>query len=1365
MITDCTKTNTGKLLAAVIAMLMVVCAVAIVAMPSDVDAYTPVEGKSLAEDVTISDADDLVALATDGVIVVDKDATITLNGDIGTADAPVDVAFILNADLTIKSAQGQNYDLFIKTTKTTVTSGSSNYSSLVYFNANGLSFNIENATVSLDNGSTTNLTKALFNNQYAVVGGYDATVSIKNSDVTFAQSGSVISGGSGSAWFGATVKKSYLNVENSDLTFNGTSGFMDTIVSTTDSSMTFSEVEVGLVFADGSSVSDLTYTVESSKTQGIAFKGTSSVSNTTFDIKSANTNSNENRAYAMLYDGANVTMDANSVLKAASVKVAGLDTSDWNGTVTTGVAAMPKITGGTIEGATFMDSTGTAADANPASYTLSGVTLKGESNIAAGATVSVPTGSTVTIPAESSLTVSTDATLFNGGNVNAKAGTLTLEGSLIASPTSTTSGVSWNETNMTVYDGAAIEDKDGKTVIPDDYKSYAESQEVTTFSELVDAINSGIEMITVPASTSAPMTISSDLEIPYGTTVIFGSAPASGAEYNSADTILTVAAGATYTVSGDVEVYGGVVVEEGATLVVETELTADSIYVKGSMENSGIVNVTGMIDVETTGTVENSGDMYLGAASNVDGTFENSGAVGVYNNAANVTISGTGTFDNLSGGVVGFPVNTDTVTGVTYDVTMTTDITQSTQFGSLQNVIVPEGAVLTVQRTATLTINGTLTVLGTLNVEGQLVIASNAGAQLIVDGTVNVNTTGNNQGKIVIGNTEEKGIATVNGTVNVTDGSAVEVAENSALVIDGTMTFQAGTTLTSGQQAPVAALDEIGDKKAVPAQGIVVSAGATLTLNGDLKDNVAIRNYGDITVDNSASDAETPGSLKVLMGSADATVTLTSFRLEGTNSFSVSDSGLIFKDRTRTADAIAVTYINTVEFKAGTQAVILNGGVVFTESVTSKTTNSTTAYTNKLNVEGSVSAAFTDRNSTENVAVAECADMNVTGSKAVTVTGTLALGANVEMNNAGNLEVSGTVTNTATGAQIIQNTGEITVTGLITASKEIAGTGVINAAKYTITSGTPAVTTYNYSTLEAAVPAVADAANTATKTILVMGEITVKENLDVPAGITINHAKDAKLTIDRDATVTMQAGSKMTSAKEQVVVDGTLTFNDKTNDATTKTVSDVTVEDEAKNGYRTYTNIYSALAEATDGQTVTVTKDTGLVVIDENLTVPAGVTLVVPSRAVSLYLEDGVTLTVDGTLKTDLAIFAEHTFGTTATNVEAATGVTAKQSSAIVVNGTLQVAEEIGFAYGNNSGTVTTVADGYTGVSIADDAPIYGAYYSVDGYTVVSTLAIASGNTDIIGAVVVNGPVNAGDVTFTGTDEFTGIVIGNNATV
>ena len=638
---------------------------------------------------------------------------------------------------------------------------------------------------------------------------------------------------------------------------------------------------------------------------------------------------------------------------------------------------------------------------------------------------------------------------------------------------------------------------------------------------------------------------------------------------------------------------------------------------------------------------------------------------------------------------------------------------------------------------------------------------------------MNVNTNGNNQGKIVIGNEEEYGYATVNGTLNITDGSAVEVKAyldntNSkvygALVVNGTMNIQAGTTISSNVTAPAAEKEEVGNKAYVPAQGIVVSAGANLTINGDLNGKVAICNYGNITVDNSASTLaadKTPGSLEVRMASTDATVTLTSFKLDATadNSFSVTDDGLIFKERTRTAEDIAVSNVNKIEFTAGDKSVILNGGLVFTETVTSKTTDSKTTYTNKLNVDGSVSASFTGE--VEKPAYADSVVMTVTGGKAVTVTGALNLGANVAMTNAANgtFDVSGTVTNTATGAQKIINNGTVTVTGLITASVAIDNKNVINAAYYVITSGTPAVTTYNYSSLETAVPAVAAETNTATKNIRIYGTVTVKENLDVPAGITIDvSTSGAKLIIDKDATVTMQAGSKMTSNKMQVVVDGTLTFNDKTNDATTKTVSDVTVEDSNKNGYRTYTNVYNALAEATDGQTVTVTRDTGVVTLGENVTVPAGVTLVVPHNAVPLYLKNGVTMTIDGTLDTEYPVYAQNTFGTSAMNV--ANDVT-KQSSAIVVNGTMMVAEDIGFHYGKNTATPTAIVDTVTGVSIAAGAPIYGAYYTMDGYTVVSTLAIASQNVaDILGDIVINGAVNAGDVTFTGTDDCENIVIG-----
>ena len=330
--------------------------------------------------------------------------------------------------------------------------------------------------------------------------------------------------------------------------------------------------------------------------------------------------------------------------------------------------------------------------------------------------------------------------------------------------------------------------------------------------------------------------------------------------------------------------------------------------------------------------------------------------------------------------------------------------------------------------------------------------------------------------------------------------------------------------------------------------------------------------------------------------------------------------------------------------------------------------------------------------------------------------------------------------------------------------KQITNNGIISAAYYEIVtgSGTSKVTTYTYSTLEAAVPAVADASNVNTsKDIKIMGSsdypVVVKNDLEIVKGVTVTLDRDAKLVVgasdNRDIVLTVADGSKMTSAKNQVEVFATLTFVNKTNDATVGTISDVTVEDESKTGSRTYTNIYTSIAKSNPGDVINVTRSTdeGYLELDKNLTIPDGVTLVASDRYDALLLKNGVTLTIDGTLVAEQAVYAEKLFGITAMNV-----VGEKESSAIVVNGTMKVASDVSFAYGNNTAATSTAY-----ASIATNAPIAGAYYEIENYKVVSSLKIAADSVENIQSdITVNGPVVAGDIVFNATDDCTSIVIG-----
>ena len=860
-----------------------------------------------------------------------------------------------------------------------------------------------------------------------------------------------------------------------------------------------------------------------------------------------------------------------------------------------------------------------------------------------------------------------------------------------------------------------------------------------------------------------------------------------------------------------------VTIDEGVTLTfgTNTNTTGASAYftndgkyvVKGTLniyssgENNGLITIDGgVINIEGAAVeelrdcnpvFENAGTIIVNsiAASSADNTvitvvggglLSNTGSIGAASESLSRTaaITGSGWVENAGNGAIGILVNAAHVEGLTYEVNLSQDITGPVTYPSYQTVIVPEGTTLSIKNVASVVINGKMIVNGNLIIEGgqgtngKLIIAGgDAGAQaanLEVNGTITVQ----DGGSLAIGNndTNGKGAATVSGSVVAQDGSFVNV-DNGKMTVSGTMDMQANSNLAVAADG-VLAVDEAGT---LNIAGYIATDGATVT------------NSGSVTIANGSSDAmaaeATFGDLTVKIAASSASVNVDSFIMKADTSLTITDDGLVlFTDRDNNKSVVSGDAVNTVTIDGLTTGAdyATVSGLVVNESTTSRldSNGTTRTFTNTMIVSGTfgVSLAYVNsqaptENDTSVVALTldgGDAKVSVTAGKTtagIDVTETLATGSYVDFVNAGDLDVTGTVTvaKTATNNGVIDVTGN----GIITVSKNaMTNNNIVNAAYYVIKNGSGAneVTYHNYSTLENAVPAVADASNTNTsKTITIMGKVSVTENIDVPAGISIvfetNRSDSNALTIgssnNRDVTVNMAVGSRMTSGNAQVVVEGTLEFADKTNDSTRNTVSDVVVEDPAKNGSRTYTNIYTALANAQDGDVVEVSRTTGYVTLGQSVTIPAGVTLYVPQRTASLLLEDGVTLTIDGTLETEMDVLAETKFGVTAKN---ATVGDNQKSSAIVVNGTMKVDNRLGAAvYGDS-----TAAPGQNDTaSMIAGAPIYGAYYAIDGYSVVSTLEIAFADVaDITGNIVVNGVVTVGDLTFNATEDCTAVVIG-----
>ncbi|MFT0898608.1 beta strand repeat-containing protein [Candidatus Methanoprimaticola sp. MG2] len=849
----------------------------------------------------------------------------------------------------------------------------------------------------------------------------------------------------------------------------------------------------------------------------------------------------------------------------------------------------------------------------------------------------------------------------------------------------------------------------------------------------------------------------------------------------------------------------------------------DEITVVGSSDdairnyviNNGVMYLSALTveDVSSKRITEftNAGELYLtaettttGAAGNYviapNATFENTGAI----YGENAEIIGGGSFVNTNGDV-GCKVSTATITGTMSVEEISGKTSGSRTYGALQELVIPEGKTWTISKANEITINGKLTVYGTLVVEGTLIIAG-AGdgsndAILDVDGTVTVAKDATLQIGKIANSKNYKASATIDGTFNL-DGKLDLVCTP----IDGLYGNYVDGFAVVGSMT-------VSKTGAIFKDEGIMTVYGDLTVNGSFDDAVIV-NKGVITIDNSKAEAAGNGEVQIGMYANGAVLNIDSFKFvnSGTevspdwNYIQVTDKGAILKAgksgdgntamkiKDENANYFVIDGASLEVTGAATlDSAAFTGKLVITESISSKTITiggeKATQYTNKMDVSGSASTTVSYTKdvgaSADDTVSVVGADMGMMGGVTSTssdskykfvggveITDELTIGKYLRMVTAGVIDVSGTVSNLVKGSATIANGGEITVTGLITTLNGITG-GVVNAAYYEITTGTGdnESTTKNYSAFASAVDAVTVEGNTADKIVEVMGKITIKENVTVPAGVAVifdSSADTNTLTVGttteegRAVTVTFAKTATMRSASEQVIVNGTLTFEDKTNDLTRDTVSDVTVEDEAENGKRTYTNIFTAIQNSSAGQTITVTKETGNVEITQSLTIPEGVTLYVPADAVSIVLDDGVTLTIDGTLMTELDVLAETMFGTSAMDLDAVEGgADAKRSSAIVVNGYMLVSLDVatsGLKYDNST---AVAGDGYS--SLIAGAPIYGAYYTYDtDWAAVSPVDKAIAVIDKISdKIVLNGPITLGDIAFTGTDDCDEIEVSN----
>ncbi len=834
---------------------------------------------------------------------------------------------------------------------------------------------------------------------------------------------------------------------------------------------------------------------------------------------------------------------------------------------------------------------------------------------------------------------------------------------------------------------------------------------------------------------------------------------------------------------------GGVTISAGSVTVAGNVVSGDGTASEIAAAISGISG-----DVVLSGVTVTSGDLTLGGTVTIKNT-----ALTV-NDDATVTIKGTVKQDKttiseeaiIGAGSVSV-LSGATITGVNLSNTLAVDIDESV----MSNTEVA-GDFTTTGTQTIYTINQIITVApgktwtlvpgADVVIQGKLVVPE--GSKIIISEGAKLTLNAKNA------------IASIEGDIEVNDGTtsypagefivtmgAVEFGASAT--IDGKLTVGADGKVKIAQDA-ILTIGETGILETTDGK-IIVDKSGTFVLNGKINSTLAIENSGTVKFDSAVAAANAVTIDQMVDGAVVDVVKFTAVKSTESGTLStatikISDKNLQFASYKEGKETKYVTNMGeynelTLSAKVTTTAisdvagasikdvkVVSNATSVSKDKADSPATGiyNKKVWTKTMDIAGTLGTGYTltDAGTTAPTINAK-AELTGTYSATATrayavVSGSFTLAENAEFATVSGayVKVTGTL-DAVTDKSKLTNNGKIVVDKAGEVLNRNAAVSNITGTEYVVSmkdSTGSTVKVFHYVTLDAALKLVgADI-----KEIKVCGTQAVTEDATLPAEVTLTVAGDITIGMEAGDTakLTIAKGAKVKGAVD-ITVYGTLYAEDKSNIASTSgIVSDVYSEEigadgkAPKNGWAEWTNLASAVSSGAN-KTITVSKTDDYVEIANNLTIPAGTTVIVPSDAKGLLIKNGVTLTVAGILRTEVDVFAEAAFDTVAKNIESTPNVF---SSTIVVTGELQCA--VGFNYADGK---TASANAAVGLSVG--APVAGAYYTIDvannTYYAISSVEKAMANiADIRGTITINGAITAGDITYNGTEDSDILVIG-----
>ena len=955
----------------------------------------------------------------------------------------------------------------------------------------------------------------------------------------------------------------------------------------------------------------------------------------------------------------------------------------------------------------------------------------------------------------------------------------------------TTSSTDPNELTLYVKNGikASCLDSEGKWQYPTSLSGITELADVDlpliTDDEVIVADGEATLYATGEVTVGAGWTLAADVILYEGGSISLGEGSIFfGTVTYATDEDVTIAAlslmagSAAEIAAGSIELSGEFTAAEFALIIAgEGDIVLDGVTIISSDDPEENIPVTISADVTVTGdglTIDEG--VTVAVSSTVvtegDATIDNNGTIkqeagGDMSGAVIESTEGTGTLDNIAdpddmktqeqkGEATQdtvYPSNQviRIVSGTTWTLVPGTEITIKGQ------LYVEEGATVIIEPTATLTITNSAIV----DVAGEIVIqyeeddeyAVPYGALLVDTGFVNVSGSITVNGGLILTGTQMP-----YGNISIDDGGIVVIGSDGALL----------------------------DAREESQSQMAVGSDAALVVYGAL-DIETIYNYGDVLIN---SGVEAMGDVKIYQMADLASVEVIKFTVNADelNTLTITDEKLevpvavydpvtleftgeyeMYALGSEELDSANVITVTPDQDNAGFWYSVSVYDIYVTEAINVYPSlfDDSVYYVNTTVIYGEVSVAISYNGLDEAAANAKGkVNVRIDSDSTVMIPEGAELEAassNVTITNNGYLEVYGYLTAVGTNTAFVNN-GIVTIFDAGMASVHTNKMNpTINACEFVEETTTKKI--YYYVTIDSAL----NLANVADlDKFTVRGYNTVTTSNTVPADCEVTLEAESIVVIgdgEDDVVLTVDEEALIKGNNADIYVNGTMYAEDQSKIKKTITIhSDVKTYEtdakgkEVKDGWAKWTNLTAALNSAQPGDEVTITRvsddDQEYVYVRSNTTIKEGVTLKVPAGKAPLYLFNGVTLTVNGTLDTAEDIFAETEFA-----VQAKKSVN-YNSSAVVVNGILTSSVPNGITYDYNDQPQAAAPND---VPMSEGAPIAGAYYRVGTNSVISSLAIAVASVDYItGNITVNGVVNSEAVAFFKSNTCSTIIVGSS---